>query len=49
MSDLSEDSLNDQTADDGPAKKKPETLSSYFETFNPNAHVQIACISLGAG
>jgi hypothetical protein len=35
-------SLNDRTADDEPAKKKPKTLSGYFEIFDPNNHVQVA-------
>jgi hypothetical protein len=35
-------SLNDRTADDEPANKEPKTLSGYFETFDPNNHVQVA-------
>jgi hypothetical protein len=41
MSD-SEDSLNDWTADDEPAKKKPKNLFGYFDTFDPNDPVQVA-------
>jgi hypothetical protein len=41
MSDF-EDSLNDRTADDEPEKRKPKILPGYFETFNPNDHVQVA-------
>jgi hypothetical protein len=35
-------SLNDRTDDDEPAKKKPKTLSGYFELFVPNNHVQVS-------